>query len=72
MKAAFEVIGNGKLVWAVGKTDQEAKKEASKRATEFHGEKIPASYFGVCVATKQMEKACGNPGDKEWYARLVK
>ena len=60
MKAAYELIGpKTKLVWAVANTCREALILASKRATSFHGEKVPPDHFKTCDAKSGWVKKVG-------------
>jgi hypothetical protein len=69
MKAAYEGIGHGILVWACAPTAREARRLASQRITECGGEKIPANYFKVCEAKSGWSEKCG-PGVEDWTADL--
>lgn len=62
MKAAFEPISDDHLVWACARTSREARREAARRASEYHEERIPSSYFSVRPATSVMVEETAQGG----------
>lgn len=70
MIAAYEKIGHSRLVWAVAKTDHDARILASNRHERILEERPPTIYWDVCDADPKWEKKCG-PDVELWETILV-
>lgn len=57
MIAAYEQIGEAKIIWGIARGRREARKIAAIEATRYHGEHISSRYFEVCEATPEMIRA---------------